>query len=60
MPVQCAPISSWTPSQFTDSSIACWDAKFYYHFWRPYTAIRNGDTDGNDATAPDPNLEERE
>ena len=40
--------------QFTDASIACWDAKFHYHFWRPYTAIRNGDTDGNDATAPDP------
>jgi hypothetical protein len=24
------------------------------HFWRPVSAIRNGDADGNDATAPDP------
>src|SRR5437660_622350 len=28
-----------------------WDAKFHYQFWRPLTAIRNGDQDGNDATA---------
>ena len=27
-----------------------WDAKFTYNFWRPVTAIRNGDQDGNDAT----------
>ncbi len=31
-----------------------WDAKFTYNFWRPVTAIRNGDTDGNDATERDP------
>lgn len=37
-----------------DSQIACWDAKFTYGFWRPVTAIRAGDTDGNPATAPDP------
>ena len=37
-----------------DSQIACWDAKFTYNFWRPVTAIRAGDTDGNAATAPDP------
>jgi PAP2 superfamily len=37
-----------------DSQIACWDAKFHYNFWRPVTAIRAGDTDGNPATAPDP------
>jgi hypothetical protein len=30
-----------------------WDAKFTYHFWRPITAIRNGDQDGNDATERD-------
>jgi hypothetical protein len=36
-----------------DSQIACWDAKFHYNFWRPVTAIRAGDTDGNPATAPD-------
>ena len=31
-----------------------WDAKFTYNFWRPVTAIRNGDKDGNDATERDP------
>ena len=36
-----------------DSQIACWDAKYHYGFWRPVTAIRAGDTDGNPATAPD-------
>jgi hypothetical protein len=30
--------------------IADWDAKFIYNSWRPITAIRNGDRDGNDAT----------
>jgi hypothetical protein len=30
--------------------IVDWDAKFEYNFWRPITAIRNGDQDGNDAT----------
>ena len=30
-----------------------WDAKFQYNFWRPITAIRNGDQDGNDATERD-------
>lgn len=30
-----------------------WDAKFTYNLWRPVTAIRNGDQDGNDATERD-------
>lgn len=30
-----------------------WDAKFTYNSWRPVTAIRNGDQDGNDATERD-------
>lgn len=34
--------------------IACFDAKFHYMFWRPYTAIPKADTDGNPATDPDP------
>jgi PAP2 superfamily len=37
-----------------DSYIAVFDAKYTYNFWRPVTAIRNGDSDGNDATARDP------
>jgi len=30
-----------------------WDAKFTYNAWRPMTAIRNADQDGNDATERD-------
>jgi hypothetical protein len=33
-----------------DAMIAVFDAKYHYNFWRPITAIRNGDIDGNDAT----------
>lgn len=36
-----------------DSLIAVMDAKYHYQFWRPITAIRNGDIDGNDATERD-------
>jgi len=36
-----------------DSLIACWRAKYDYAFWRPITAIRLADTDGNDATEVD-------
>ncbi|MDO9470176.1 MAG: vanadium-dependent haloperoxidase [Nitrosomonas sp.] len=36
-----------------DALIAVFDAKYHYGFWRPVTAIRNGDIDGNDATERD-------
>ncbi|MFL6018525.1 MAG: vanadium-dependent haloperoxidase, partial [Gaiellaceae bacterium] len=38
---------------YADALIACFDAKYYYAFWRPLTAIRAGDTDGNQATRGD-------
>ena len=38
----------------TDAGIACYDSKFFYQFWRPITAIRNADKDGNPATTADP------
>ena len=37
-----------------DGFIAGFDAKYVYNFWRPVTAIRAGDTDGNDQTLGDP------
>jgi hypothetical protein len=37
-----------------DSLIACWRAKYDHVYWRPSTAIQLADTDGNDATEPDP------
>ena len=36
-----------------DASIACWEAKYTYNFWRPQPAINNGDIDGNNLTAGD-------
>jgi hypothetical protein len=37
-----------------DSGIVCFEAKFHFRFWRPYTAIRRADEDGNDRTVADP------
>jgi hypothetical protein len=36
-----------------DALITVWDDKEYWSFWRPITAIRQADTDGNAATDPD-------
>jgi hypothetical protein len=38
-----------------DAIIAVLDAKYHYNFWRPITAIRNGDIDGNPATDSEAN-----
>jgi hypothetical protein len=37
-----------------DAFVGCWESKYSYNFWRPVTAIQNGDIDGNAATDPDP------
>ena len=37
-----------------DGYIASFDTKYYYNYWRPITAIRLGDTDGNPDTVGDP------
>ena len=37
-----------------DAGIEAWDAKLTYSWWRPITAIRLADTDGNPDTAADP------
>src|SRR5713101_4082776 len=39
---------------FADSVIAFYDAKYHYQLWRPVTAIRLANTDGNPATVGDP------
>lgn len=36
-----------------DAAISCWDAKYAYDLWRPITAIRAADTDGNAGTDQD-------
>ncbi len=38
-----------------DGFIGCYKDKYYWKFWRPVTAIREADTDGNPATEADPN-----
>ena len=37
-----------------DALIAGFDAKYFYRYWRPRTAIPRADTDGNPDTDPDP------
>lgn len=36
-----------------DALLAVYEAKYEHGLWRPITAIRNGDRDGNDATERD-------
>jgi hypothetical protein len=51
--VQNARLLALVSMATADSYVAVFDAKYHYQFWRPITAIRNGDLDGNDATAPE-------
>src|SRR2546423_786491 len=37
-----------------DTTIAFFEAKYTYNFWRPVTAVRLAGTDGNPQTEPDP------
>ena len=52
--VQAARFMAMISVTYADALIACFDAKYHYAFWRPITAIRAGDTDGNAATVGDP------
>jgi len=36
-----------------DTYVATWDSKYEYNHWRPFTAIRTADTDGNQDTIAD-------
>ena len=37
-----------------DAIITCWDTKIHYAYWRPMTAIHEGEDDGNPSTDGDP------
>jgi hypothetical protein len=37
-----------------DASVACWEAKYTFNFWRPMSAVRNADVDDNPGTEADP------
>ena len=49
-PAQNARMFAAVAQAMDDALISVFDAKYHYNFWRPVTAIRNGDIDGNDAT----------
>jgi len=51
--VEAARFMAMISVTYADGLIACFDAKYLYAFWRPITAIRAGDTDGNEATVGD-------
>ena len=51
--VQNARLLALASMAHADALIAAFDTKYAYNFWRPLTAIRDGDIDQNDATAPD-------
>ena len=48
--VQNARMFAAVAQSMDDAIIGVFDAKYHYNFWRPATAIRNGDIDGNEAT----------
>src|SRR5215471_8106677 len=51
--IDCARFMALVAVAATDAGIAVFDAKYHYDFWRPLTAIRNGDIDDNPATERD-------
>lgn len=55
--IQNARLFALVEMATADAYIAVFDAKYIFNFWRPITAIRNGDVDGNDATDRDPGWE---
>jgi hypothetical protein len=51
--IDCARFMALVAVAAADAGIAVFDAKYQYDFWRPVTAIRNGDIDDNSATERD-------
>jgi PAP2 superfamily len=51
--IESARLMALTSAAAADAAIAVFDAKYHYEFWRPITAIRNGDQDDNPATERD-------
>jgi hypothetical protein len=51
--IDSARFMALTAMAGADAAIAVFDAKYHYEFWRPITAIRNGDQDDNPGTERD-------
>jgi vanadium-dependent haloperoxidase-like protein len=47
---RAARLFAMTSVSGADALIGCWDDKDHYSFWRPITAIRSADVDGNPGT----------
>jgi len=52
--LQTARLLAQMNMAMSDAIIGCWDAKYMFAFWRPITAIRSADSDGNPDTQADP------
>jgi hypothetical protein len=50
--VQTARLFAMGFTASSDAGIGCFDAKYHYMAWRPRSAIRRADTDGNPLTEP--------
>jgi hypothetical protein len=53
--VQSSRLFAMVFTAYADAFIGCMNAKYTFSFWRPVTAIHNGDIDGNPDTIADPN-----
>lgn len=51
--IENARLFALISTSIADSVIGIWDAKYEYDFWRPVTAIAQGDFDGNALTTGD-------
>jgi PAP2 superfamily len=52
---EAARMFAMTNMAGADGAIGCWKDKYYWKFWRPITAIRQADNDGNPSTLADQN-----
>lgn len=54
--INLARLLALVNTAMADTAFSVWESKYYYDFWRPITAIRQSDTDGNVATVADANF----
>jgi hypothetical protein len=52
--VQSARLFAMENLAAADSQIGGWNDKYFWQFWRPISAVREADLDGNPDTEPDP------
>lgn len=58
--LEAARLFALVDMAIADAYTAGWDSKAFYNLWRPYTAIRNAEIDGNAGTHADPDWEPSE